>query len=152
MHFKKCRFSVWTVKWNTTSDLWTYTCPPWMKQKVCKHKVALQVLVGKHVFRLNASDIKIGEKRKQGQPRDIPIKQALVKDSCVPMDNYLALSLRQPQEMRPATPIQEEPFDEEQLPQKFTHDLPTSEMEFGSAAPFHDMLHGWNPEFCTGFL
>ena len=98
--YRECRMSVWLVEWDTQSDLWNCSCIPWVKHKICKHEVALKVVIGKHVFSANASDIPVGEKRKRGRPAAIPRKQPFVKDTYGRVDpNYLSMSLLQPQQL-----------------------------------------------------
>ena len=43
--FRQCTFSVWIVFNPQGSLWWTCTCPPWTKEKICKHVVGIKAKV-----------------------------------------------------------------------------------------------------------
>ena len=65
-NFKEWRTRIWTIR--MTDGVWTCTCPPFMKEGVCKHSLGLQIRRKLVEVPPAAKQIPIGQKRKRGRP------------------------------------------------------------------------------------
>ena len=77
--YKSVYFNVWSVCLSNNSEKWkeaTCTCPPFMKNFVCKHTIGMSIRLKYCKPPSETKNAKIGAKRKRGRP--LNAKKALL--------------------------------------------------------------------------